>query len=284
MSSSSDLSERLQIERDQGGPNARYRIRALEQESFTHSASSERIFCTLNGPLSTSIWVLDKRDNPTSIETYLQQTAEGNSTWHAISQTPMTKPPVSSIIVRVHALEYWEDEWLMCHRGHTEPDRVRNADPQYGVLPGLGDTRCLLRCCGTDRPRGKAAKIRVTPLEGREFVSVHDYLTTVHPWLMNVRGDILEYMGLWKGKAAEEESVLTLDSFVGDLNVAGQTRGFRSWSQRLRDISKLMDAVLGQEDTLRQEAALRRGNSHQCVGKCQCSVLEGGPEMSSAWR
>lgn len=190
----------------------------------------------------------------------------------------MTKPPVPSIIVRVFALEYWEDEWLLCHRGHTERDWQQTAEPQYGVLPGYGDRPCLLRCCGTDRPRGKAASLVVTPLEGRDFVSVHDYLTTVHPWLMSFRGDILEYMGLWKGKPAEEDSVLMLDNFVGPLAVVGQTRGVRSWSARSRVISNLIDAVLGQQDTLRQ------GNSHHCVGKCQCNVLRGGMEMSSGWR
>ncbi|KFZ06949.1 hypothetical protein V501_06908 [Pseudogymnoascus sp. VKM F-4519 (FW-2642)] len=278
MSSSFDISERLRIQGDDG-PNAQMRARATQhQQHFTDSASSERIFCTLNGPLSTSIWVLDKRDNPTSIEPYLQLTAEGTSTWHAISQTPMTKPPVPSILVRVHALEYWEDEWLLCHRGHSEPNWQLTADPQYGMLPGYGERPCLLRCCGTDRPRGKTARLVVKPLKGRDFVSVHDYLTTVHPWLMSFRGDILEYMGLWKGKPAEEESVLMLSNFVGPLVVLGQTRGVRSWSERLRVISNLIDAVLGQQDTLRQ------GNLHSCVGKCQCNVLTGGAEMSSGWK
>jgi hypothetical protein len=156
MSSSFDISERLQIQRDEGGLNAQMRFRAAQQQHFTDSTSSARIFCTLSGPLSTSIWVLDKRDNSTSIEPYLQLTAEGTSTWHAISQAPMTKPPVSSIIVRVYALEYWEDEWLLCHRGHSEPDWQQTADPQYGVLSGYGERPCLMRCCGTDRPRGKA--------------------------------------------------------------------------------------------------------------------------------
>lgn len=143
----------------------------------------------------------------------------------------MTKPPVPLIIVRVFALEYWEDEWLLCHRGHTERDWQQTAEPQYGVLLGYGDRPCLLRCCGTDRPRGKATSLVVTPLEGRDFVSVHDYLTTVHPWLMSFGGNILEYMGLWKGKPAEEDSVLMLDNFVGPLVVVGQTRGVRSWME-----------------------------------------------------
>ncbi|KFY51670.1 hypothetical protein V496_08785 [Pseudogymnoascus sp. VKM F-4515 (FW-2607)] len=59
--------ERLRIERDEG-LNPQMRNRAAQQQHFTDSVSSERIFCTLNGPLSTSIWVLDKRDEPTSIE------------------------------------------------------------------------------------------------------------------------------------------------------------------------------------------------------------------------
>jgi hypothetical protein len=56
-------------------------------------------------------------------------------------------------------------------------------------------------CCGAKRPRGKAVKLVVKPtMSGNEFVTVHDYLSAVPPWLMSARGDILWCMGLGDGK------------------------------------------------------------------------------------
>ena len=56
----------------------------------------------------------------------------------------------------------------------------------------------LLKCCGIDRPRGKAAKLVVKPdaSSGRNFVTIHDCVSAVHPWLMERREDILGAEGL----------------------------------------------------------------------------------------
>lgn len=62
-------------------------------------------------------------------------------------------------------------------------------------------------CCGTKRPRGKAVKLVVKPtMSGNEFVTVHDYLSAVPPWLM--REDILWCMGLGDGNLLPPETEL----------------------------------------------------------------------------
>lgn len=91
-----------------------------------------RLFWTLNGPLETSFRVLEDEYSPDlGREAYFRQTVAGTS-WHPISQLPITEPGVSSITVRVYQLGKWEDDWFEYHERHADPD-----DPEcvYGSLP-----------------------------------------------------------------------------------------------------------------------------------------------------
>jgi len=52
----------------------------------------------------------------------------------------------------------------------------------------------LLRCCGQDRPRNKTASITIMasatdPDAG--YVTIRDYVSALHPWLMGLRGEII---------------------------------------------------------------------------------------------
>ena len=50
----------------------------------------------------------------------------------------------------------------------------------------------LTECCGQMAPRNKGVSLKVLPAEdGEGFVTLHDYLSAVHPWLMSLRGDII---------------------------------------------------------------------------------------------
>ena len=52
-----------------------------------------------------------------------------------------------------------------------------------------------------ERPRDKEARLEVKAAPG-EFLTVHDYVSAVHPWLMGLREDILAALGL---EAAQDE-------------------------------------------------------------------------------
>lgn len=55
----------------------------------------------------------------------------------------------------------------------------------------------LLMCCDEIRPHGKDVKLVVKPATGGEgFVTVHDYVSALHPWLMNMREDIVKAKGV----------------------------------------------------------------------------------------
>jgi hypothetical protein len=59
---------------------------------------------------------------------------------------------------------------------------------------GEGD-EYLLMCCGQKRPLGKGARrvVKLTAGEGG-FVTIHDFISTVHPYLMARRDEVLEAM------------------------------------------------------------------------------------------
>ncbi|KAH7014558.1 uncharacterized protein B0I36DRAFT_338889 [Microdochium trichocladiopsis] len=143
----------------------------------------------------------------------------GGGTWHEIAHLPLTEPKVSSINASSLDLEMLECNWVWTHREFHD-DNCESDDGgwvRYGDLgsnsavdPSIwetgapdyictDDTKCLIRCsCGEDRPVGKSElKITEVPSPGNDFVTVKDYISTVHPWLMSMRDDI------WKAKKVE---------------------------------------------------------------------------------
>lgn len=66
---------------------------------------------------------------------------------------------------------------------------LRDCDPEIGGEEPVH----LLKCCGIDRPRGKAVQLAAHPdaASGRNFVTINDYLSAVYPWLMSLREDIM---------------------------------------------------------------------------------------------
>ncbi|KAK8033566.1 hypothetical protein PG991_002964 [Apiospora marii] len=190
---------------------------------------AHRIFWTLQGPLASAISVMpedwrEKGSEPG--EAYMQgNTPTDNSgaptALHPIAAAPLTEPKISSITVTVYALDMWEQQWLESHEAHAAPTRP---DCQFGELPPdyEGDERRdesdvdsddeedqgeLLRCCEEDRPTTKW-KLTVTPSTdpaagGGCFVTVHDYVSAVHPWLMGLRGEIARADNVWDGNPPE---------------------------------------------------------------------------------
>ncbi|KAK4244337.1 hypothetical protein C7999DRAFT_35301 [Corynascus novoguineensis] len=74
----------------------------------------------------------------------------------------------------VDPLEHWEWQWLE----QNEP------------YPNDPDGSCAVG----ERPRDKDARLEVK--SSGEFLTVHDYVSTVHPWLMGLRGDLLAALAL----------------------------------------------------------------------------------------
>ncbi|KAI9643834.1 hypothetical protein NHQ30_007185 [Ciborinia camelliae] len=174
------------------------------------SPATKRLFWPLDGVFPTSISVMKTPRSPDDLEPYFQPNigGRGSPIWHEISRLPLTEPKVSSIEASVYDLNQWEFDWVAWHRDHAGGE----LNPEYATYGDLSDkdrpyannkkkdgrwedsdTEFLLKCCGEDRPLGKRGiKLVVTPSAGNHFVTVHDYVSAVHPWLMSLRKDILK--------------------------------------------------------------------------------------------
>lgn len=113
--------------------------------------------------------------------------------------------------IGVEPLNDWEENWLEVHDGHAVPGGEEDGgETRFGPLPdvdpedkndgwpevnGEGSGH-LLVCCGSERPRKTETKFQLlvtTKGKGPDrFLTVHDYLEQVHPWLMGLKGEILE--------------------------------------------------------------------------------------------
>ncbi|KAI1123312.1 hypothetical protein F5Y10DRAFT_55956 [Nemania abortiva] len=136
------------------------------------SMPARRLFWTLNGPLSTSIFVMAEDRNPDGPrEPYFRQTPAGTS-WHPISQEPITEEPIASLTVTEQHLDEWQDEWWTLNQEGFDED----VQPDPADIPP------------TFEPL-------VVTASG-DFVTVHDFVSAVHPWLMERREQILRATNL----------------------------------------------------------------------------------------
>lgn len=195
-------------------------LRSRDVMPYPTLAAVRLVWSFSGGSLETSLSVMASAYNIDVLEPYFQQTVGGGSgsPWHVVSKSPLTHPPVSAITATVDDLELWESDWLEFHENHSDPDSYTESENlKYGTLPDYDpendrDPPHLLKCCGTDRPRGKEGGVLVTASpSGPGFVTVHEYITTVHPWLMRNRGDILKAMDRWEQMPDLEDKDLVVD-------------------------------------------------------------------------
>ncbi|KFY28221.1 hypothetical protein V491_00567 [Pseudogymnoascus sp. VKM F-3775] len=186
------------------------------------SLDAVRLVWYFRGSLETSLSIMTTAYDTDVLEPYFQHTNGGGS-WHIISQ-----PPVSEIVATVDDLEIWESDWKDFHRNHSDPDvsYEESGYAKYGDLPGYDpekdeDPPHLLKCCNTERPMHKEGGVLVTPsASGNGFVTIHDYVTTVHPWLMRNRQDILDAMNCYEQMPDAEHMDLVVDLIrVDDLGI-----------------------------------------------------------------
>jgi hypothetical protein len=188
-----------------------------EQVMFTHDAL--RLYWTLNGPLASAISVMEDKfyDPDVPLDSYCLQN-EPSPSWSLVAQSPLTEPKISSVTVGVEQLDDWEDEWMELHRDHATPDS-QSAEVQFGALADFDadsdeeGPEHLLRCCGADRPRKQKASLTVNA--PGSFLTVHDYVSAVHPWLMSLREKILRASGnLQDNVALPSDTSLMISSYT----------------------------------------------------------------------
>ncbi|KUJ18862.1 uncharacterized protein LY89DRAFT_717382 [Mollisia scopiformis] len=184
-------------------PYPSYKELRRNQLSVNSTDAVNCLFWHFDGVFPAAISVMTTPRTPNSLKPYFQPEAggSGSGTWHQIARLPITEPKVSSIEISVSDLESWRNSWLEQHKEHPEGEYVTYGDlsdderpypSEEGGWESDSDTPYLVRCCGEDRPPNETAKLVVTPSAGNHFVTVQDYVSTVHPWLMSLREDILQ--------------------------------------------------------------------------------------------
>ncbi|KAH7389435.1 hypothetical protein DE146DRAFT_767706 [Phaeosphaeria sp. MPI-PUGE-AT-0046c] len=188
------------------------------------SSDAKRLKWALEGPLNTAIEVMHgmKYEPGVPAEPYGDLNAP-TPTWHQISRSPLTEPTISSVIVHIEIVEDWEHQWLEFHRFCHHPDE-NGSDPEeflFGDLPDYDSDSDeeeevhLLRCCRGDRPRKKGETLLVKA--SGTFLTIHDYVSAVHPWLLERREDIFGAEGdLMKNKALAAKTKLMISYGLPD--------------------------------------------------------------------
>nr|XP_036574414.1 uncharacterized protein CTRU02_15636 [Colletotrichum truncatum]KAF6780842.1 hypothetical protein CTRU02_15636 [Colletotrichum truncatum] len=130
----------------------------------------------------------------------------------------LLNPKSNLLAKKIDVLERWQREWIEWHERHASPD---NDNCVFGELPDNdiptsesssnegkekedvhSDEGELLRCCGTDRP--KRALPLVIEASNTEYITIDDYVSALHPWLMGLRKDIIQADNLLGDRKAKE--------------------------------------------------------------------------------
>lgn len=130
--------------------------------------------------VSRSISVLEDVYDPLSAQVPFQN--DENGQYHEIAAMPFSRPPCRKLEAMIDRMDGCE-EWKLWTE---EEDRVEDPD--------------------------SAPRITVRAGDGRDFISVGDYVAQVHPWLVALRPQMLKELGLTAGFTEwEEDTQLWID-------------------------------------------------------------------------
>ncbi|KAG6001334.1 hypothetical protein E4U21_004432 [Claviceps maximensis] len=158
---------------------------SFEQLSVPPTVNPEalRLHWTISGPISEAVFVLDEINDPAGPrQPAIQQakTTQESPKLHPISQLSLYEPPVSSVTVEAAERENWAGMWPDLHVSWDLSDL-------YGLWYDE-DGPC--GCCGRIPPaEGRTVTVRAKDEEN--FITIGDYVAAVHPWLLDLREDLL---------------------------------------------------------------------------------------------
>ncbi|KAK5659441.1 hypothetical protein OQA88_642 [Cercophora sp. LCS_1] len=203
------------------------------------SSAGKRLLWRLNGPLERAITVAPSEyyEPDAVMEPYFRPASPDNDTapsWHAVSQESLLSPSGSSITVRIRCIDAWEQIWADQHRECY--DAVFNSNRRrLGPRPGdetLDAPIYVLECCGQKRPWSQDTQLKV--VAAGAFVTIHEYVSAVHPWLMGMRDTLLDVLGKMDGKPPwpTETKLTVLYLGPGPLRI-GHEDEWAGWHRRL---------------------------------------------------
>jgi len=200
------------------------------------SPAGKRLFWTLNGPLEDAIRVAPSEYYDPGVFGSMEPYFGPDGIPHAVSQASLIEPPVSSATVRIQCIDDWEQIWADQHWscGEAEWNTPEQNPGRLGPRPDdkAQDPRLfVLECCGQKRPWAYDTQLEVTA-QG-EFLTVHEYVSAVHPWLMARRDTVLDALGKAYGDPGwpSETKLAVLYLGPGPLNI-GHEEKWAWWHKR----------------------------------------------------
>ncbi|KAL2194156.1 hypothetical protein P885DRAFT_11069, partial [Corynascus similis CBS 632.67] len=184
------------------------------------STAGKRLFWRLNSPLQTAIQVAPSEyyEPGDMMEPYFGP--DGSS--HPVSQTSLLEPPVLSVTARVLCIDAWERNWAdmhwLCREAPVNDEYPRRLGPRPDD-ESFDPCMYLVESCGQKRPWAYDTYLQIAA-QG-EFLTVHEYVSAVHPWLMAMRDTILNALGKMAGnpKWPPETKLAVLNLWPDSLHI-----------------------------------------------------------------
>lgn len=222
------------------------------------SKAGKRLFWTLNGPLEGAIQVAPSEYYEP--EAVMEPYVGPDGALHPVSQASLMEPPVSSYTVRVFCIDAWEQDWAAQHwrcqdaaANDLYPRRLGPCPDDETYDPNI----YVLECCGQKRPWAYDTYLQVAA-QG-EFLTVHEYVSAVHPWLMAMRDTLLDVLGKLDGQPKwPPETKLTVLDPAGPLHIDHEDRW--AWCHRKPPVPRPAGEQLSAEERERRtmERAMAR--------------------------
>ncbi|KAM7212417.1 LysM domain containing protein [Rhypophila decipiens] len=172
---------------DNGPPYRSWKELQTDNIRVRFSPIIKRLFWPLRRDFPAGISVMkSSRGARDDLGPLFQETDDGGGIWHEIADLAVSEPKWHREHSDTEYVTYGELD------GDIRPYANKQPDEEDGDWEKDSDTEFLIRCCGTDRPvRQRRRKTVITPSEGKDFVTVRDYVSSVHTWLMSLRDDLL---------------------------------------------------------------------------------------------
>ncbi|KAH6679968.1 hypothetical protein F5X68DRAFT_263664 [Plectosphaerella plurivora] len=192
------------------------------------SDASKRLFWTLNGPLESSIQVSPSPyyEPEAVMEAYCRPaTDDGPASWHPVSEENLFTMAHQTVKVRIENFAGYEQLWsdLNWEDSGAKWAALARDDPDFDPYdhdPDLGIPICPINV--------DDHILTVTTTE--DYLTIHEYVSAVHPWLMSIREIIVE--ALWytngRGTSWTSESKLVVARGAGSIHVGGEKDWRRS--------------------------------------------------------
>ncbi|KAK3986160.1 hypothetical protein QBC44DRAFT_373467 [Cladorrhinum sp. PSN332] len=219
------------------------------------TTAGKRLFWTLNGALEGAIQVAPSEHYEPGA--FMEPYFGPDGSPHAVSQASLMEPPAPSVTVRIQCIVAWEQAWVDQHWGCHDADAANLYPGRLGPRPGdetLDRPICLLECCGQKRPWARDTQLQVAARG--EFLTVHEYVSAVHPWLMAMRDTLLDVLGKMDGapKWPPETKLAVLYLGPGPLRIGHEDK-WATWHKRPPVVRPALDQPSAEE---RQRRAIER--------------------------